>query len=314
MGLLADVYSYGDTMKRKVRGLLDDPRATLEQFVGQLGDDTNTNIRNMQQGYGFGGQKATDPAQVAAAQKALADYGAQAGMAGIVAPDVARGLNTVRNIPKDELFSSAVTNTPGAQLTEDGLLMRLQRGQDANQSNKASVRGGVFYLPEGAAQAKYYTTGKNGYGGTEKIAGETLLQNPLFVKGATGGKAPEAAIDQLLGKGTYQSIRTDALSTMGYGLPTSENVKRVSDFLGKYAPELQDQAAYIVQNSAKGNQLPYALQEAAVGSAVRNAGHDAVLGYSKGKTGPFLSEVFDVRESHYPDKFGGSKVWEGLLK
>lgn len=81
MGLLADVFSYGNTMKRKVNGLLDDPRATLEQFVGQLGDDTNTNIRNMQQGYGFGGKKATDPAQVAAAQKALADYGSQAGMA-----------------------------------------------------------------------------------------------------------------------------------------------------------------------------------------------------------------------------------------
>ena len=83
MGLLGDVYSYGDTLKRKVKGLLDDPRGTLDQFVGQLGDDQNANIANMQTGYGFGGNKSVlaDPAQVQAAQKALADYGAQSGMA-----------------------------------------------------------------------------------------------------------------------------------------------------------------------------------------------------------------------------------------
>ena len=46
---------------------------------------------------------------------------------------------------------------------------------------------------------------------------------------------------------------------------------------------------------------------------VRNAGHDAVLGYSKVKNGPFLSELFDVREMNYPDKFGGYKVWPSLL-
>ena len=82
MGLLGDVYSYGDTLKRKVGGLLSDPRGTLEQFVGQLGDDMNTNISNMKTGYGFGGNKSvlSDPAQVQAAQKALADYGAQSGM------------------------------------------------------------------------------------------------------------------------------------------------------------------------------------------------------------------------------------------
>ena len=83
MGLLGDVYSYGDTLKRKVGGLLNDPRGTLEQFVGQLGDDMNTNISNMKTGYGFGGNKSvlSDPAQVQAAQRALADYGAQSGMA-----------------------------------------------------------------------------------------------------------------------------------------------------------------------------------------------------------------------------------------
>jgi len=230
---------------------------------------------------------------------------------GIVSVGKAQGLNTQRALPQDQLFADAVANTPGAQISGDGLLMRVQRNQAPEQGMRPSVRGGVFYLPEGAAQAKHYSTGRNGYGGSEKIAGETMVSNPVFVKGATGGKAPEAAFDQLSGKGAYQAMREDALRALGsYGTSPADKVARVESFLEKYAPELKDQAAYIVSNSKTGNQLPYALQEAAVASKVRNAGHDAVLGYSKSKSGsPFLSELFDVREAYYPDKFGGSKIW-----
>lgn len=43
----------------------------------------------------------------------------------------------------------------------------------------------------------------------------------------------------------------------------------------------------------------------------QNAGRDAILGYSKGKSGNFLSELFDVREMNYPDKYGTSTdIWE----
>lgn len=232
--------------------------------------------------------------------------------AGIVSVGAAKGLATKRALPSDDLFTQAVSGTPGAQITEDGLLMRLQRNQAPEQSLRPSVRGGVFYLPEGAAQAKHYSTGKSWYGGAEKITGETLIANPMFVKGATGGKAPEAAYDTLVGKGAYQAMRTDALKAYGgYGAPASQKVERVGEFLSQYAPELEDQAYNIVQNSKVGNQLAYALQEAAVGSKVRSAGHDAVLGYSKGKAGPFLSEVFDVREMNYPDKFGTpTDIWD----
>ena len=110
-------------------------------------------------------------------------------------------------------------------------------------------------------------------------------------------------------------MRHDALNVNNGRRMTSHPDKGpdVETFLEKYAPELSGYGQYIIDNSSKGNQFAYALQEAAVASAVRKAGHDAVLGYSKGKSGPFLSEVFDVRESHYPDKFGGSRVWESLL-
>jgi hypothetical protein len=65
-------------------------------------------------------------------------------------------------------------------------------------------------------------------------------------------------------------------------------------------------AAQIIRNSGKGNQLRYALQENIIANAVRNAGHDAVLGYGKGRgdKGEFFSEVFDVRESMYPTPEG----------
>ena len=37
-GLLADVFSFGDTLKRKARGLLDDPMGTISQFVNNEND------------------------------------------------------------------------------------------------------------------------------------------------------------------------------------------------------------------------------------------------------------------------------------
>lgn len=238
---------------------------------------------------------------------------------GIVNPTLAKQLNIPKSLPSGEVFDAAVANTKGARVTEDGLLMNLQRNQAPEQAMAESVRGGVFYLPEGAAQAKHYSTGKNGYGGKEKITGETLITNPLFAKGGTGGKAPESAYDQLIGKGAYQAMRKDALRVRhpdlikerGDSLPGAITPE---DFLAKYAPDLKGMGDYIFSNSRQGNQLAYALQEAAVGSAVRKAGHDSVLGYSKGKNGPFLSEVFDVRESHYPDAYGNTEVWPELFK
>ena len=50
----------------------------------------------------------------------------------------------------------------------------------------------------------------------------------------------------------------------------------------------------------------------------RDAGYDAVIGFSKKKSGdPFLSEVFDVREAIYPSKQGDYRLmdkFEGLLE
>ena len=242
----------------------------------------------------------------------------------VVPPSVVRQMDMPVNLPTSQEFLKAVQNEPSAQITEQGLLMNLKRMQTPQQSGLESVRSGVFYLPEGQASNLKHYKGKLSYGGTEPIEGQTLYKNPLFVKGATGGKAPENAYDQLLGKGAYETMRADALRVRHPDL-ISDRRYNLSDaitpeqFLEKYAPDLQGYGDYIFSNSRHGNQLPYALQEAAVAQQVRNAGHDAVIGYGKGRgdKGEFFSEVFDVRESHYPTPQGDYELmpqFEGLLK
>lgn len=326
------------------------------------------------------------------------------GIADIVPVDTARSIRMPTTLPADDIFKKAVENTPGATVTDEGLVMNLSRKQKPSQAETESIRGGVFYLPEGSPSMKHYG-GSGGYGGTEKISGETLYKNPLVVKGATGGKAPEAAYQQLMGKEGFKEMQNDAmkiisevnnggsLRIMVDGVATNSPVaKRISmlggnpesfienmqsklnaqkeklgkaskeevlpgisdydiakmdldetvkmideaksyigktigtkqsaivdveNFLEKYAPDLSGYGSYIIDNSKKGNQLKYALQEAAVAQKARDAGYDAVIGYSKKKTGdPFLSEVFDVREAIYPSQQGNYRLmdkFEGLL-
>ena len=315
------------------------------------------------------------------------------GISHIVPPSVANEMGMATTLPKDDIFSQAVANTPSARISEEGLHLNLMRKQKPEQAGTESVRSGVFYLPEGSPSMKHYG-GSGGYGGTDKITGETLYKNPLFVKGATGGKAPEAAYTQLTDKNQFKTLQNDisnilstdqdavktiidgktiespvaqrivrlggkpeafienmqsklnsqkealkkaskeevldgvseydiakmdldsslkmideAKSYIGKKINTRPaNLVNVEEFLNKHAPDLSDYANYIIDNSKKGNQLRYALQEAAVAQKVRDAGHDAVIGHSKGKKGPFISEVFDVRESHYPDQHGNFEL------
>jgi len=82
-GLLGDIYSYGDTLKRKVNGLLADPRGTLEQFVGQLGDQANQTSDLMNQaGWMPIAKTNATKEQQAMARALLAEQGTNAAMAG----------------------------------------------------------------------------------------------------------------------------------------------------------------------------------------------------------------------------------------
>ena len=346
------------------------------------------------------GAKAVAPK----AGMALENYMAQQGLLQNIVPvSTARDIKMPVTLPTDDVFKKAVENTPGASITDQGLIMNVMRKQKPQQAETESVRGGIFYLPEGSTSMKYYGGG-NAYGGTEKISGETLYKNPLFVKGATGGKAPEAAYEQIMGKEGLKTMQDDVSSIISdYGsgnvkvivdgvatnspvasrilrmggnpdtfiesMQTKLNTQKqalekaskeevldgvseydiakmdldstlnmideaksyvgkrisnrqstvvdVENFLEKYAPDLSGYADYIIGNSKQGNQLKYALQEAAVAQKARDAGYDSVIGYSKKRTGdPVLSEVFDVREAIYPSTSGDYRLmdkFEGLL-
>jgi hypothetical protein len=239
-------------------------------------------------------------------------------LGGIVSKEVAKNIDMPITLPKSEEFLSAVKGTPNASITPEGLNLNLVRYQKPEQELSESVRTGVFYLPEGSAQAKYYkgkgVSGGN-YGGTQTISGETLYKNPLLAKGGTGGKAPEEAYKQLAGKEQFKSMQSDLMKVLQSRDKGSESYM----FLEKYAPNIADNAWNIVDNSKQGNQLRYALQEAVIANEARKAGYDSILGYSKGRgdKGNFLSEVFDLRESHYPSPSGEfymNPEFEGLLK
>lgn len=197
---------------------------------------------------------------------AVTAAGVEKNALGIIPVPKAKSLNVVQAAPTD-ILKSAVENTPGAKIDPDGsLIVNVTRNQHPDQEMSESLRTGVFYLPKGSKDARYYT-GKNenlGYGGSQKIEGETAYKNPLVVKGATGGKAPEVAYDQLLGKGAYQEMRKDVFQYTPYYFKPHEKVESVTKFLEKYAPELTNHVEYIIEHSKKGNQLAYALQEAAV--------------------------------------------------
>ena len=239
--------------------------------------------------------------------------------ANIVPVEVARQFDMPTTLPNKTEFTEAVSNTPGASITPEGLLVNVSRFQKPEQELAESVRTGVFYLPTGSQQAKYYkgkgTTG-GAYGGEQSVVGDTLYKNPLFAKGATGGKAPEEAYKTLVGKEQFTNMQNHLLRKTLYG---EDKGAEAYKFLEKYAPEIADNAWNIAENSTQGNQFRYALQEAVFANEARKAGYDSIIGYSKGRKGRgnFLSEIFDVRENLYPSpsgEYGLTSEFEGLLK
>jgi len=202
-------------------------------------------------------------------------------------------------------FQEAIKNTEGAELHDKGLTLDVARQQKPEQAGERAIRTGVFFLPEKKSPyQRYYTTGRQGYGGSQRIEGRTTFENPIIAKGASGGKVPERAYDAIKGKDAYDEMRQDVLDatshSFGYGAKDPKVLtQRVADVLEKHGgnPEL---AAEIVRTSKEGNQLAYAIQEHIVAASVRKAGHDGIIGYSKVKGQHRLSEVFDLRRDKYP--------------
>jgi hypothetical protein len=155
----------------------------------------------------------------------------------------------------------------------------------------------VFFLPElKSPYQRYYTTGKVGYGGSKRYEGSRIYHNPLFVRAASGGRAPKLAYDYLVGQGNYEDMRSRVIkATMWSRTPDA-----IENLLSYYQGD--SSLAYdILRHSTVGNTLAYAIQEHIVAATVRRAGYDAVIGYTKILGGWRLSEVFDVKMEYYPE-------------
>lgn len=213
----------------------------------------------------------------------------------------------VRGTPQE--FADAVRNTQDAKVNDDGSLqLHVARYQKPEQAGAKSVRTGVFFLPEPkSSQQRYYTTGRQGYGGHERVEGIRTYKNPIIAKGASGGNVPKIAYDAIKGKGAYDAMRNDVLNKTGmtiWNKPSDDSRSQmIAAVLQKYGgdPTLAND---IVRYSKQGNELPYAIQEHIVAHAARDAGHDAIIGYNKIKGQHRLSEVFDLGMRNYPTVSG----------
>jgi hypothetical protein len=234
-------------------------------------------------------------------------------------PEQAGRLKYKSELPTDHIFRDAVETTEGARVTDEGLIIRAIRYQKPDQSGSNSVRTGVFYLPYKSTDVRHYRNGKIGYGGKEKHEGEILIKKPIFVRGATGGKAPQAAYDQIKGKGAYNDMVAkvhDATLSSPFGQWSNRKdiPEDVANLLtryneGSYYSDNYDIAYDMVRVSKQGNTLKYAILENIVAHAVRKAGYDSVLGYSQKRNNHyFISEIFDVRETTYPMRGEESEI------
>jgi len=141
MGLLADVYSYGDSMKRKVRGLLSDPLGTIEQGIRNFGEDQNQMLQTMQNAYPIPGNKMANftPAQIDSFRRQLADQATAQGMA---------GMTVWHGSPHkfDKFDSSKIGTGEGAQAYGHGLYLAespdVATSYQKNLSGAMAVNGG----------------------------------------------------------------------------------------------------------------------------------------------------------------------------
>ena len=212
----------------------------------------------------------------------------------------------------DEKHRKAIEGTPGARLLDEGgFEVEVERNQHPDQAGRPSVRSGVFWQPSGSPN-KFPYSGKHGYGGLEKIKGILKFKNPMFVRGATGGRAPQLAYDAVVGKGSYDKMRNDVLKLVqkdifGGKIYEDDIYKILEEFDGDV------DAAYDIYSffsrERRGNGLAYAIQENIVANVVRNAGYDAIVGWSQRRDGtPFLSEVFDLTMKEYPSKWSMGRI------
>lgn len=83
---LADVYSFIDSKKRAVNGLLAEPGLTLHQYMSQIGEDNDKRLNLQANAYPMAGDKTVlnSPHQLDQFRAQLAKEGSDMAMAGVI--------------------------------------------------------------------------------------------------------------------------------------------------------------------------------------------------------------------------------------
>lgn len=198
----------------------------------------------------------------------------------------------------------AVLNS-GGRIDSGRFSIPVTRRQKYAQAGNESVRGGVFYLPSSEKPSRFgYSNPATLYGGPQRISGQREFSSPFFVRAATGGAGPERAYSEAFGRKALKSLQDDVRNIVVSRALGPEYLQKIDGFIAKYAPEKASGnfASYLLNSSRQGNQLKYALQELAIGSAIKRRGNDAILsyGFQRGTKAPKLREVFALNEHKYP--------------
>lgn len=222
----------------------------------------------------------------------------------VVPPDVAESIPGGTRIPVDPTLEAAVSNTPGARITDAGLEMDVQRFQKPVDAGREPSSGGVFYAPDSGRRGvgAYRFTEEPDYpvtyGGPQEIAGPTTLRRPfveyntpanggnsrytLELLAEEAGRTPEQASEMVsdftaLGRRGFSEDAYNARARR-WGLPEMQP--------GRGVPELR-------------------VYEGLRAALAREAGYDSVVrvGGPSGKSK--ILEIHDLREATYPTPEGG---------
>jgi hypothetical protein len=242
-------------------------------------------------------------------------------MQAVVPKSMSGQLRKLEMLPIDDVYKQAIANTPGANLSENGLELPVIRYQKTTQANKPTTRGGVFYGVGNSAEL-FSGVENTMPGGSQKITGQTKLQNPFF---AVGTDLAGASVDAFkkLNPEKYKEVDDESVKIF---FRTSKNnwEESIKNFFEKYAPDQKPNINKIINAHPYQKQLT--LIESALAQELQNKGYDSMVGVYgagtktfEGKTplpeqNPTIFEIFDVREATYPRKSGATTIRPEFLK
>jgi len=252
-----------------------------------------------------------------------AEEQAQSGIAEIMGGVGPIGTVLTRGMTRP-VYQAAVRNTPSALLErapfeiqnqgvrDDILRILMQRRQVPEAAGSEAIRGGVFFTPAKSPDLRYFT-GKGGYGGSELVEAPGEFVNPLIARGGTGGTPTRRGYEYLAGKGSLSNLESAASDIQGWQVGPNRSYpatpSSIADLLSTYggSPELAStiwHTAHPQQIRSVGgnvvNQLVTSLVENIAAQRAKREGIDAIVGITRRKGQPAISEIFDLTRTENP--------------